>query len=207
MSLAVELAEGLESLGSALPVGAEERLLAYLALIEKWNRVYSLTAVRNPANMLHQHLLDSLAVLPHLAGEHILDVGSGAGLPGIPLAIAWPHARVTLIDANHKKAAFLRQAVIELNLDNVAVVCDRVERWQPDGRFDVVISRAFSDLGQFIELAGRLCSRDGVLAAMKGVYPHEELTQVPDGFKLSEVIALTIPGLEARRHLVIVRPA
>ena len=207
MSLAAELAEGLESLGSALPESAEERLLAYLALIEKWNRVYSLTAVRNRASMLHQHLLDSLAVLPHLAGDRILDVGSGAGLPGIPLAIAWPHARVTLIDANHKKAAFLRQAAIELNLNNVAVVCDRVERWQPEGRFDVVISRAFSDLGQFIELAGRLCSRDGVLAAMKGVYPHEELTQVPEGFKLSEVIALTIPGLEARRHLVIVRPA
>jgi 16S rRNA (guanine527-N7)-methyltransferase len=207
MSLAAELAGGLESLGSALPVGAEERLLAYLALIEKWNRVYSLTAVRNPANMLHQHLLDSLAVLPHLSGERILDVGSGAGLPGIPLAIAWPHARVTLIDANHKKAAFLRQAVIELNLNNAAVVCDRVERWHPEGYFDVVISRAFSDLGQFIELAGSLCGRDGMLAAMKGVYPHEELSQIPAGFKLSEVVALTIPGLEARRHLVIVRPA
>lgn len=206
MSLAAELAEGLESLGSALPVNAEERLLAYLALIEKWNRVYSLTAVRTPASMLYQHLLDSLAVLPHLAGERVLDVGSGAGLPGIPLAIARPHARVTLIDANHKKAAFLRQAAIELNLNNVAIVCDRVERWQPDGCFDVVVSRAFSDLGQFIELAGRLCSRDGVLAAMKGVYPHEELNQIPAGFKLSEVIALTIPGLEARRHLVIVRP-
>ena len=181
MSLAAELAEGLESLGSALPVNAEERLLAYLALIEKWNRVYSLTAVRTPASMLYQHLLDSLAVLPHLAGERVLDVGSGAGLPGIPLAIARPHARVTLIDANHKKAAFLRQAAIELNLNNVAIVCDRVERWQPDGCFDVVVSRAFSDLGQFIELAGRLCSRDGVLAAMKGVYPHEELNQIPAG--------------------------
>jgi 16S rRNA (guanine527-N7)-methyltransferase len=157
--------------------------------------------------MLHQHLLDSLAVLPYLAGERILDVGTGAGLPGIPLAIAWPHARVTLIDANHKKAAFLRQAVIELNLNNAAVVCDRVERWHPEGYFDVVISRAFSDLGQFIELAGRLCGRDGMLAAMKGVYPHEELSQIPAGFKLSEVVALTIPGLEARRHLVIVRPA
>jgi len=157
--------------------------------------------------MIERHLVESLALRALLRGRRIADVGSGAGLPGIPLAIAWPHARVTLIDANHKKAAFLRQAVIELNLNNAAVVCDRVERWQPEGDFDVVISRAFSDLGQFIELAGRLCSKDGVLAAMKGVYPHEELRQVPAGFKLSEVIPLTIPGLEARRHLVIVRPA
>jgi len=207
MNLATDLAEGLESLGARLASGAEERLLAYLALVEKWNRVYSLTAVRDPGSMLQQHLLDSLAVLPYLSGTRVLDVGSGAGLPGIPMAIALPEARVTLIDANHKKSAFLRQAVIELNLDNVHVICQRVEQWRPEAPFDVVISRAFSDLGQFIELAGRLCARDGVLAAMKGVYPHEELSQIPAGFRLSEVIALQIPGLSASRHLVIVRPA
>lgn len=207
MNLAADLAEGLESLGARLPDGAETRLLTYLALVEKWNRVYSLTAVRDPGSMLHQHLLDSLAVLPHLSGARILDVGSGPGLPGIPLAIARPQSSVTLLDANHKKAAFLKQAAIELELGNVTVVCQRVEQWQPEEKFDVVISRAFSDLGQFIELAGRLCARDGVLAAMKGVYPHEELNQIPAGYRLAEVIALEVPGLGANRHLVIVRPA
>ena len=206
MNLAAALTQGVQALGASLPAGAEDRLLAFLALIEKWNRVYNLTAVRKASDMLPQHLLDSLSVVPHLSGVRVLDVGSGAGLPGIPMAIARPQSQVTLLDANHKKAAFLRQAVIELALDNVEVVCERVERWRPPAMFHVVISRAFSDLGQFLELAGRLCLRDGALAAMKGVYPHEELGQLPAGFRMCHVIALKVPGVSAQRHLVVVRP-
>ena len=204
MNLAAALARGCEDLGLRVPDPAQRKLLAYIELIAKWNRVYNLTSVRETARMVGSHLLDSLAVVPQLdEAKNVVDVGSGAGLPGIPLALMWPHAQVILLDSNHKKAAFLRQAAIELDLKNANVVCERVETWQAPHRFDLVISRAFSDLGEFATLAGRLCDAAGTLAAMKGVYPHEELAQLPRGIALRRVAQLEVPGLRAQRHLVL----
>jgi len=204
MSFAAKLAEGVAELGLKLPPQAQPRLLDYLALLQKWNRTYNLTAVREPSKMVGQHLLDSLAVAPHVTARTIVDVGSGAGLPGIPLALALPQASVTLLESSHKKAAFLQQARIELKLDNVAVACERVETWQPGAAFEMVISRAFSDLAEFVTLAGRHVAPGGRLAAMKGIYPHEEVRQLPAGWRLQEAIALTVPGLRAQRHLLLI---
>ena len=204
MDLAAKLAEGVAELGLALPPRIQPRLLDYLALLHKWNRTYNLTAVREPSRMVGQHLLDCLAVLPHVSARGILDVGSGAGLPGVPLALAMPLASVTLLESNHKKAAFLQQAKIELKLDNVAVACERVESWQPGAQFDMVISRAFSDLAQFVTLAGRHVASGARLAAMKGAYPREEIARLPAGWKLDQAVALSVPGLRAQRHLLLI---
>jgi 16S rRNA (guanine527-N7)-methyltransferase len=206
MSLSEKLAQGVAELGLRLPAATLRKLLDYLALIAKWNRVHNLTSVRESSKMVSKHLLDCLAVVPHLEAHTVLDVGSGAGLPGIPLALMWSQASVTLLDSNHKKAAFLRQAVIELGLNNVDVVCERVETWQPAQEFDLVISRALSDLPEFVNLAGRLCGADGVVAAMKGVYPYEELAQLPHEFRLLSVVPLKVPGVLAERHLVLLNP-
>jgi 16S rRNA (guanine527-N7)-methyltransferase len=202
MTPAQQLAQGVSELGLTLPAGAREQLLGYLGLLQKWNRVYNLTSVRDAHRMVSQHLLDCLAVAPHAAAETLLDVGSGAGLPGIPLALALPEARVTLLDANHKKAAFLRQVVTELKLGNTEVVCERVETWKPRAAFAVVISRALSDLAEFVSLAGRHVAAGGRLLAMKGVHPYEEIAQLPHGWAVQQVIPLQIPGLRAQRHLV-----
>jgi 16S rRNA (guanine527-N7)-methyltransferase len=201
------LEKGLLELG--LPIGYEQQglLLQYLLLLEKWNQVYNLTAIRDLTKMVAAHLLDSLSVVPLLTGETILDVGSGAGLPGIPLAVAMPGCKVTLLDSNHKKAAFLRQAVADLAMKNVNVVCERVESWVAPTGFEVIISRAFSDLGEFVTLTGRLLAPGGVIAAMKGLHPFEELERVPRGFRVREVRALQVPGLEAERHLVLIERA
>lgn len=206
MSLSEKLAQGVAELGLRVPAATLRKLLDYLALIAKWNRVHNITSVRESSKMVSNHLLDCLAVVPHLEARTVLDVGSGAGLPGIPLALMWSQASVTLLDSNHKKAAFLRQAVIELGLNNVDVVCERVETWQPAQEFDLVISRALSDLPEFVNLAGRLCGADGVVAAMKGVYPYEELAQLPHEFRLRSVVPLKVPGVLAERHLVLLNP-
>lgn len=207
MSLTGELAAGIAVLGLDVAPQAQQRMLDYLALVEKWNKAYNLTAVREPEKMLTHHLLDSLSVLPHVRGQRVLDVGSGAGLPGIPLALACPQRQFTLLDSNHKKATFLRQAVIELKLSNVEVVCDRVETWVSPQPFDTVVSRAFSDLPEFIGLAGKLCAKTGMVVAMKGIYPHEELAQVPKDFQLCSVVSLKVPGLNAERHAALLQPA
>ena len=204
MSLAAGLERGVSALALELAPTAQAKLLEYLALMDKWNRVYNLTAVRSRDQMLVHHLFDSLAVVPHLAGAALADVGSGAGLPGIPIALARPDMAVTLIEASHKKAAFLKQAAIELGLANVEVVNARVETWGAAQGFDVVISRAFSDLPEFVALAGRLCAEGGVLAAMKGVYPHEELAQLPAPYRVRAVVPLSVPGFEGERHVVFV---
>jgi 16S rRNA (guanine527-N7)-methyltransferase len=203
MSLVQPLAAGLAALGLDLDAAGQQKLLDYVALIAKWNKVYNLTAVRDTAAMVTQHLLDSLTVLPHLAGPRLIDVGCGAGLPGIPLAIVRPEWTVALLDSNHKKATFLRQACLELGLTNAEVVCDRVEHYRPEDGFDTVISRAFSDLGEFARLTAHLTTKGGKLYAMKGVYPHDELGKLPPHFKVQEVIPLTVPGMDASRHLVI----
>jgi 16S rRNA (guanine527-N7)-methyltransferase len=201
------LEKGLEELGVPLGREAMTKLIEYLALLEKWNRVYNLTAIRDAEKMISGHLLDCLAVVPHLGGGRVLDVGSGAGLPGIPLAVAKPGIHVSLLDSSHKKAAFLKQAVAELRLKNADVVCERVESWRPTEKFDWIISRALAGLAEFAELTGHLLAPGGVLAAMKGVYPFEEIEQLPANFRASQVLRLSVPGLESERHLVLIERA
>ena len=202
-----QLRQGLSALGLDLSPEAQGRLLRYLALLSKWNRTYNLTAIREPSRLVSHHLLDSLAVLPHLDCRSMVDVGTGAGLPGIPIALARPDWLVVLLDSNHKKGAFLRQAALELKLNNVRVVTNRAEAWWPAEAFDVVVSRAFSDLPGFIDAGKHLCRPCGFLAAMKGVYPDEELAQLTADATLERVIPLNVPGLKAARHLVLLRPA
>ncbi len=208
MTLEQQIERGLGAMH--LELGAQEpaRFASYLELIAKWNRVHSLTAVRETEQMVVLHLLDSLSVLPYIASARtLLDVGSGPGLPGIPLAIARPDLAVTLLDSSHKKCAFLRQAKTELGLANVEVVCDRVENWKPAARFDVVVSRAFSELGDFVAQAQHLVVPGGQLIAMKGVYPFEEIARVPASHKVAKVLELAVPSLDAKRHLVFLEAA
>jgi 16S rRNA (guanine527-N7)-methyltransferase len=204
MSTADQLKRGLIALGFKSDPDTQQRLLDYIALIEKWNRVYNLTAIREPEKMVSHHLLDSLAVAPHLHAKHLLDVGSGAGLPGIPLALANPDMHVTLLDSNHKKAAFLNQAVMELKLKNAEVCSERVESWQTQNRFDVIISRAFSDMGEFVRITRHLLAPGGMFAAMKGLHPYEEIEKLPSDCKVRQMLPLAIPGLEGARHLVLI---
>lgn len=201
------LDRGLGELALALPAGAAVKLAAYLELLAKWNKTHNLTAIRDPLQAVSHHLLDSLAVLRELSGltGALADIGSGGGLPGIPIAIAEPGRRVTLNDANHKKGAFLRQAVIELRLPNATVHVGRVQDWRPAERFAVVITRGFSSLADFLAACGHLAAPSGVLAAMKGAYPEEELTQVPANCDCRDVRRLKVPMLQAERHLVLCR--
>lgn len=203
MSLQDKLASGLAEMGVSADAATQQKLLDYLALLEKWNKVHNLTAVRDPAEMVTLHLLDSLSVLPYLDGDSLLDVGSGAGLPGIPLALLRPELRVTVMDSSHKKASFLRQAKAVLGIANLQVVCGRVEEYRPDGKFAQIVSRAFSDLGEFLRLSRHLLAEGGAWLAMKGVHPYDELAQLKD--MRCEVLPLRVPGLEAQRHLVIMR--
>lgn len=200
------LAQGIAALGLSLDEGRQERLLAYLALLVKWNKTYNLTAIRDPLEMVTKHLLDSLAVLPYLHGARVLDVGSGAGLPGIPLAIGDPARQFTLLDSNGKKTRFLFQAKGELRLANLSVVHSRLERYQPGALFDTVTARAFASLADMAAGTAHLLAPGGVLLAMKGEYPQDELDALPPGFVAREIIALTVPGLEAQRHLVRIAP-
>ncbi|MBK7135666.1 MAG: 16S rRNA (guanine(527)-N(7))-methyltransferase RsmG [Rhodocyclales bacterium] len=203
MSTAEQLSRGLVALGLDLPPSAQGKLLAFAALLGKWNKVYNLTALRDAEQVVSHHLLDSLAVLPHLGkAKRLADIGSGGGLPGIPLAIARPDLQVALVESNQKKSAFEQQAKIELGLANVSAHCERVEAWQPEEKCDVVVSRAFSDLAEFVRLSGHLLAEGGALLAMKGVHPYEEIAQLPAGWRVAEVIPLQVPGVEGARHLV-----
>ena len=201
------LERGLDALGLALRKPQVDMLERYLDLLEKWNRVYNLTGIRERDRMVTHHLLDSLAILPHVRGPRVLDVGSGAGLPGIPLAIANPELRVTLLDSNHKKTAFLRQAVAELGLANASIETERVESWTTTLRFDTIVSRAFAELAQFVSSAGHLLAPGGCLLAMKGVQPRDGLAAVPGGYRVKETVKLDVPQLDAERHLVVVETA
>ncbi len=193
--LSRRLEKGAEELGLSLGRDDRGKLLQYLALLEKWNQVYNLTAIRDRGKMVGGHLLDCLAVIPYLTGPRVLDVGSGAGFPGIPFAVARPDLQIALLDSNHKKAAFLRQAVADLQLKNATVICERVEAWHAGEKFDCIISRAFA-------LAPR-----GIFAAMKGVHPFEEIERLPPDFRVRQVHAFAVPGLEAERHLVLIERA
>ena len=204
MTPAEILASGLRALGLALPEGAADKLLAYVGLLAKWNRTYNLTAVRDEMEMVTHHLLDSLAILPHLgAARGLADVGSGAGLPGLVLAIARPDLEVVSVEASQKKAAFQQQAKIELGLANVSVHCGRVESMEPSMQFDAVTSRAFSSLVEFVRLTDRLVGREGRLLAMKGVVPADEIAALPAGWRAAAVHRLVVPGLAAQRHLIV----
>lgn len=209
-SLAELLRSSLYSMG--LPMSAEQQqsLLQYVFLLDKWNKTYNLTAVREPERMIGLHIIDSLAVLPHVGGAAtVLDVGSGGGLPGIPIAIARADVRVSMLDSLQKKTAFIRQAIGEIGLQNADVVCERVEQFQPIKKFDVVISRAFAELSGFVSVAAHLVAASGQMLAMKGVYPHEEIERLDKNlnaaYRVDAVIKLNVPQVEGERHLVILK--
>ncbi|HEV8097440.1 MAG TPA: 16S rRNA (guanine(527)-N(7))-methyltransferase RsmG [Burkholderiales bacterium] len=199
------LDQGLGELKLALPDSARGKLVAYLELLAKWNRTFNLTAIRDPLQMVSHHVLDSLAVLGELPAGRLADIGSGAGLPGIPIAIAEPERPVVLLEASEKKGSFLRQAVIELGLANSAVHIGRAEAWRPIEQFAVVISRAFAELVEFITCCRHLVAEGGVLAAMKAGHPHEELARAASDCDCSDVRRLAVPLLDAERHLVLCR--
>lgn len=194
--------DGLTQLKIGVTPQQEKQSLAFVALLQKWNRAYNLTSVRETGRMLTQHVLDSLSILPYLWGSRLLDVGAGAGLPGIPLAIARPDIRVTLLDSNGKKTRFMQQAALELALDNVEVVKSRLEEYRPDRPFDTVTSRAFSSLEAFVRMSAPLCDRDGRLLAMKGKNPEQELQNIDLSELVPTIQRLHVPGLNAERHVI-----
>lgn len=197
------LRAGLAALSLELPDPVVERLLDYLDLLHRWNATYNLSAIRDPAEMVTRHLLDSLAVAAHVNGTKLADLGTGAGLPGIPLALVAPHRAVALVDSNGKKTRFLRAAVRELGLANVRVIESRVEA--VDGRFDCITARAFASLADMLAWGGHLLAPGGRWLALKGRFPQDELTALPPGFVVEAVRPLTVPGLDAERHVVIIR--
>lgn len=209
-ALEASLQQGAQALGIALDQQQQQQLLAYLALLAKWNRTYNLTSIREPAQMMTHHLLDSLAVVPAFAAaEHVLDVGSGGGLPGVILAIwagkAKPAMRVSMIDTVHKKTAFLTQVKAELGLGNVTVHTARVEQLQVAQKFDVITSRAFAELADFISWSAHLLTDNGQFIALKGIQPDEEIARLPAGWQVTEVRPLGVPGLDAERHLIFIK--
>jgi 16S rRNA (guanine527-N7)-methyltransferase len=201
-----QLDAGLDALGIVLTDRRRAALIAYIGLVAKWNRVFNLTAVREAADMVPRHLLDSLAILPHLDGETLLDVGTGAGLPGIPLAIAQPELGVTLLDASAKRTRFLTQAVAELGLSHVQVVTERLEDFRVPIGFANVAARAFSDIPQLARLARPLLAPAGRILAMKGRAPTAELDKLDRRLWTVQVHALVVPALDAQRHLVVLAP-
>lgn len=204
-NIAQALRDGLSELRLPCTEDAVQKLAQYIELLSKWNRVYNLTALRDSRQMVDLHVLDSASVVHRLAGvTRLLDVGTGAGLPGIPLAVLRPDVRVTLLDTVAKKTTFVRQAINELKLNNAAVVTDRVEKYRPPELFEVVISRAFSDLKDFVENAGHLLQRGGQMFAMKGVFPHDEIARLPPPFRVVDVHTLRVPGVDVQRHLVVI---
>lgn len=206
-ALRTELEAGLRALG--LSTDLAEPLLAYLALLLRWNRTYNLTAVRDPREMVVRHLLDSLAMVPHVDGLATLaDLGTGPGLPGIPLAIALPGLHVTLVESNGKKARFMREAIRQLKLSNAEVAESRIEAVDRPGAFDAITARALATLPDILAFGGHLPKADGgKLLAMKGVDPVDEIAALPAGWALESVTPLKVPGLDAERHLVVVARA
>ena len=200
------LINGVQELHLHLSDAQIDKMIAYLLLLSKWNSVYNLTAIRDPKEMVKQHLLDSLSAAPAFKdAKNVLDVGAGGGLPGMMLAIAYPDTRISMIDTVSKKTAFLTQAKTELGLSNVTVYTGRVESLQVKEQFDVITSRAFSELCNFINWSGHLLADGGQFIAMKGVAPSEEIERLPEGWTVTGVQALTVPGLQAERHLVFVK--
>jgi 16S rRNA (guanine527-N7)-methyltransferase len=202
---AEELTLGARELGVELSESQHDQLLAYLALLIKWNKAYNLTAVRDPDEMVSRHLLDSLSVVPFIEGDRQLDVGSGGGMPGIPLAILFPDMKVTVLDSNGKKTRFLTQVKLELKLDNLEVIHSRAEAFQPAVPFTGIISRAFSSLEDFTQWTRHMGDGETRWLAMKGLHPEDELVALPADFHLESAQALAVPGCQGQRHLLILR--
>ncbi len=201
-----QLLAGAKHLGLNLDPDQYQQLVAYLQLLYKWNRAYNLTSVREPLDMVSRHLLDSLSVVSCVAHyPRVIDVGTGPGLPGIPLAISLPHHRFTLLDSNGKRTRFLQQVKMQLGLSNVAIHQGRVETLAPDEGFDAVISRAFASLADMLHWCQQVCAKEGVFLAMKGQYPEAELAHLPSGFSLLSSQALEVPGSTAERHLLVLQ--
>ena len=192
---------GLEASGDGV-----DALARYVGLLARWNEAFNLVGPCSPEEMVARHVLDSLTALPYLAGTEVLDLGTGAGLPGIPLAVLAPHRRYTLLDSKGKKTRFVTQVISELKLQNGAVVQARVESFAPELPFDTVITRAFSSLEHFVQSCHHLAAAGGRLVAMKGRYPDEELEQLLQTVTAVEVSAVDVPGLDAERHIVIIEP-
>ncbi len=206
VAIADVLKQGVNSLKLGLGDDQVEKLLDYLALLNKWNSVYNLTSVRDPMQMVTLHVLDSLAAVPAFAGaQNVLDVGAGGGLPGMVLAISRPDMKVSMIDTVHKKTAFLNQVKAELGLANVTVYTKRVEQLEVKTRFDVITSRAFADLSDFVNWSGHLLQEGGRFIALKGTAPAEERERLPEPWKVQKLEPLEVPGLDAERHLVFIQ--
>lgn len=191
---------------AALDCGANDEQIAklklYVSLLQRWNKTYNLTAIRDPLEMIPAHIFDSLVVAPYLEGSNCLDVGSGAGLPGIPLAILQPERQFTMLDTNGKKTRFIQQAIIELGLKNASVVQSRIEQWKPPQLFDAIISRAFASIVDFVDGSAMHLAENGALYAMKGQFPASELAELPDDYVLESQHALKVPSLVGERHLL-----
>lgn len=199
-----QLTQGLADLGLELDAARQQQLLAFLALLNKWNRAYNLTAVREPRQMVSRQLLDSLSILPYVTTDHLLDVGAGGGLPGIPLAIALPHKRFTLLDSNSKKTRFLTQCVLELGLENVDIIHGRAESCDPAVRYRQISSRAFTALDNLVAWCGHLLADEGEFLAMKGQFPDDEVAALPAGWQVTSRQSLSVPGSDGDRHLLVI---
>lgn len=197
------LREGLTTLGVSVTSALTGRFVAYIELLARWNRAYNLTSITDTGDMVVRHVLDSATARPWLAGTAVLDAGSGAGLPGIPLALLEPQRRFTLVDASGKKVRFLRQVVMELGLEHVTPVQARLEDWQGEGPYDTVICRALASLGEFVTTCGHLAGDRGRLVAMKGRRPDAELAALPAPWRVATIEPVTVPGLDAERHIVV----
>ncbi len=200
-ALQEQLVSGLESLNLPMIPAQTQRLIDFITLLAKWNKTYNLTAIRTPEGMVNQHLLDSLAIAPYVQGLRVIDVGTGAGIPGIPLAIALPDKAFVLLDSNAKKTRFIQQVILELKLTNVTVCHQRVENYLPDRRFDTVITRAFASLADIVSLCAHLSTQNGIMLAMKGQNPEQELSQLQPDIKAA-VIPIAIPKTDSQRCLV-----
>jgi len=201
-----QLLRGARSMGIEVDGPAADRLIGYLALLSKWNKTYNLTAIEDPDQMVSHHLLDSLAICQHVSGKRVLDVGSGAGLPGIPLAIMLPEKTFVLLDSNGKKTRFLVQAVAELKLDNVEVVNERVEQYRDPQPFDSITARAYASMNQLLQQTHHLCAPGGRYLFMKGRQPTHEIAEIGPGYRVVESILLEVPGIAGQRRLIIVEP-
>ena len=202
--LAPILEAGMQQMEVEYSSKQRDMLLAYLQLLMTWNKAYNLTAIRDPGEMIRLHLLDSLAVLPYISGKRLIDVGSGAGLPGIPLAIMCPERDFTLLDSNGKKTRFLFQARCDLGLSNLKEINSRVENHQPEVPYDAVLSRAFTSVADMVKKCSHLLSPEGLFLAMKGKFPQSELSEVGKDYKVNASHTLQVPGVDGERHLIVI---
>lgn len=202
LALLQQLQHALSQTTLNISVSQQQQLVALVELIHKWNKAYNLTSVRDPKDMLIRHILDSVVVAPYIQGQHFIDVGTGPGLPGLPLAIVMPHQQFVLLDSLGKRIRFIKQAVFELGLENVTAVQARVEDYQPQTSFDGVLSRAFASIKDMLHWCQHLVDSQGTFLALKGQVPAQELESLPQGFTVRDIIRLEVPGLQAERHLI-----